>query len=79
MTISDAKAHDYIADLEKWLYRAVRELSYIHEITFECVPDKSRRSLIQSAEGVEIVEEGMKLLRVKDLSEEEITEMERIL
>jgi hypothetical protein len=55
--------------LKRILYRAVVELSYIQEIACEFVP-KKHHDLIASAEGAEIVSEGMKLLGVAELSAE---------
>lgn len=49
--------------LRKLLYRAVRELSYI-----QCVELEGDHSLCATPEGNSIVEEGMKLLGVNDLS-----------
>lgn len=57
-----------LESLRKLLYRAVMELEYIH--TFDGISDM--RNLITSAEGKAIVEDGMKLLGVADLSEEEL-------
>lgn len=53
--------------LRRMLYRAVIELEYIHEFD-----GTELRHLITSAEGKSIVTEGMKLLGVADLSEEEL-------
>lgn len=54
-------------ELKIMLYRAVRELSYIES----CAPglvETMHFPLIVSAEGSGIVNEGMKLLGVKDLA-----------
>lgn len=56
-----------LESLRKMLYRAVMELAYIHEFD-----GTELRNLITSAEGKEIVESGMKLLGVADLSHEEL-------
>jgi len=53
-------------ELRVLLYRAVRELNYIEEMAVELV-EARHRPLIASAEGHEIVEDGMKALDVKDL------------
>lgn len=57
--------------MEKMLYRAIVELAYIQAIACEHV-SKKYQNLIASAEGAEIVEKGMKLLGVADLSAEEL-------
>jgi len=53
-----------VESLRKLLYRAVKELGYVQEM--------EDHSLCASAEGKEVVEEGMKLLGVPDLSYEEL-------
>ena len=57
--------------LRRMLYRAVLELSYIHTVCDEVV-SVEHDSLIRSSEGTCIVDEGMKLLGVADLSAEEL-------
>lgn len=56
-----------LADLRKMLYRAVRELEYVNSLA-----GTEYRELVASGEGKEIVEVGMKLLGVADLSEDEL-------
>jgi hypothetical protein len=62
--------------LKTLLVRALVELGYVESSTSEAVGrgilDSSNRSMFASAEGREIIEKGMKLLGLKDLSEEEI-------
>ena len=50
--------------LRKLLYRAVMELGYVQEM--------EDHSMCASEEGAAVIEEGMKFLGVKDLSEEEL-------
>lgn len=64
--LSDADKLE-LRQLRKLLYRAVIELEYIHEFD-----GTDLRNLITSAEGKNIVSEGMKLLGVADLSEEQL-------
>lgn len=54
-------------ELKKLLYRAVVELSYIQETACEYT---KRYDLIATTEGADIIEQGMRLLGVKDLSVE---------
>jgi hypothetical protein len=62
--------------LKTLLVRALVELGYVESSTSEAVGrgilDSSNRSMFASDEGREIIEKGMKLLGLKDLSEEEI-------
>ena len=69
MSYSDLGNEDRIEleNLRKLLYRAVMELACIHEFD-----GTELQNLITSAEGKAIVEEGMKLLGVPDLSYEEL-------
>lgn len=53
------------SELESLLYEAIVELGYI-----QAYEDGWPREMIASAKGEEIVERGMKLLGVKDLSAE---------
>lgn len=53
-----------LESLRKMLYRAVKELGYVQEM--------EDHSLCASAEGKAIVDDGMKLLGVPDLSFEEL-------
>lgn len=55
-----------LESLRKLMYRAVKELDYIH--AYEGGPPE----LVVSAEGKDIIEEGMKLLGCADLSHEEL-------
>ena len=50
--------------LREMLFRALVELSYVQSV------ENCESGLCASAEGAEIVEEGIKLLGVKDLSED---------
>lgn len=70
MAFEDLKDEDRteLESLRKLLYRAVMELAYVHE--FDGLD--GFQNLITSSEGKAIVEEGMKLLGVADLSEEEL-------
>ena len=52
--------------LRKLLYRAVRELDYIHEC------DVSDGNMITTSEGKSIVTQSMEILGCSDLSEEEL-------
>ena len=51
------------------LYRAIRELSYIHSV--EGVPSRVA-DLVTTAEGEQIVKQGMRALNVADLSRESL-------
>ena len=53
------------------LHRAVMEIASIHCMAAELVPVKYMDSIV-SAEGVEIVEQSMKLLGLEDLSDASI-------
>jgi hypothetical protein len=53
-----------LESLRKLLYRAIVELGYVQEM--------EDHSMCASAEGQAVVEDGMKLLGVADLSEEEL-------
>jgi hypothetical protein len=63
---------DYVSKLESLLYDAVRELGYIQDYEDGWPPE-----LIATAQGESIVEEGMKLLRVSDLSAETWKDVKR--
>lgn len=52
--------------LRMLLYRAVRELAFIHAY------DNEKSYMISSAEGDSIINEGMKLLGCVDLAEDEL-------
>ena len=69
MAYEDLSSDDQreLESLRKLLYRAVMELNYIHEFD-----GTELRSLITSAEGKAIVDDGMKLLGVADLSHEDL-------
>ena len=59
-------------DLETWLYRAIRELDYIQTFGEEAVA-ASCPEIIVTPVGEEIIERGMKLLGVSELSAEELS------
>lgn len=68
MSWEDMKDEDQreLASLRKMLYRAVKEIDYIH--CYEGGPIE----LIKSSEGKDIIESGMKLLGCADLSEDDL-------
>lgn len=51
------------------LHRAILELNAIHTMATEVVPDEYR-TLIHSSHGEDVVESGMRLLGLKDLSDD---------
>jgi hypothetical protein len=60
-----------VQSLRNLFYRAVKELAYVQAISCEYVSRK-HQDLVASSEGAEIIDQGMKLLGVKDLSKDEL-------
>jgi len=58
------------ANLRKMLFHALRELSYVQSV------ENCHSGLCATAEGAEIIERGIQLLGVRDLSEEALAALE---
>ena len=62
-----------LAETRMMLHRAIQELATIHWVNDESEAHKpEHRDLFASCEGKEIVEQGMALLGLKDLSDDSI-------
>lgn len=58
------------SDMEVLLYRAIKELEYVQEMSTEFV-ESEHRCLIASGEGRDVISEGMGMLGIKQLGWEE--------